>query len=128
MLRNIAVLAIGLVAANALSLEKCKPKGGPAFVDKDGYIEEPLVGGDPATWGPAGTDAEKALDAFIPALLKGEGMTQGEAEAALGGVVEELVEEVATAGGEQAFEKNGPKKEDPKDSAAENFIKEAGEN
>ena len=128
MLRNLAVLAIGLVAANALSLEKCKPKGGPAFVDKDGFIEEPLVGGDPSTWGPAGDAAYEALDAFIPALLKGEDMTQGEAEAAGEGIVDLLVTEVGEAGGPKAFEKNGPKKEDPKDTAAENFIKEAGEN
>ena len=128
MLSRIAVLAIALIGANAVQLEKCKAKGEPVFVDEMGLIEEPLVGGDPATWGPAEADAETAIGAAIGALAKGEDMTQGEAEAAFGGVVEELVEEVAEAGGNEAFEKNGPKELAPEESAAVAFIEEAAEN
>ena len=108
MLSRIAVLAIALVAANAVQLEKCKAKGEPVFIDNKGLIEEPLVGGDPATWGPAEADAETAIGAAIGALAKGEDMTQGEAEAVFAGTVEELVDEVAQAGGVDAFQKNGP--------------------
>ena len=109
MLSRIAVLAIALIGANAVQLEKCKAKGEPVFVDEMGLIEEPLVGGDPATWGPAEADAETAIGAAIGALAKGEAMTQGEAEAAFAGTVEELVDEVAEAGGVKAFKETGPK-------------------
>ena len=54
-------------------------------------------------------------------------MTQGEAEAAFGGVVEELVEEVAEAGGNAKFEAEGPAKPAPEDAAAAAFIEEAAE-
>ena len=128
MLGRIAVFAAALVAANAVQLGKCRSKSEPVFVDTEGHIEEPLVGGDPATWGPAEGDAETAIGAAIGALAKGEEMTQGEAEAAFGGVVEELVEEVAEAGGNEAFEKNGPKELAPEESAAVAFIEEAAEN
>lgn len=128
MLGRIAVFAAALVAANAVQLGKCRSKHEPVFVDDQGLIEEPLVGGDPATWGPAEADAETAIGAAIGALAKGEEMTQGEAEAAFGGVVEELVEEVAEAGGNEAFEQNGPKELAPEESAAVAFIEEAAEN
>ena len=85
MLGRIAVFAAALVAANAVQLGKCRSKSEPVFVDGQGHIEEPLVGGDPATWGPAEADAETAIGAAIGALAKGEEMTQGEAEAAFGG-------------------------------------------
>ena len=128
MLSRIAVLAIALVAANAVQLEKCKPKGEPVFIDDKGLIEEPLVGGDPRTWGPAEGDAETAIGAAIGALAKGEDMTQGEAEAAFAGTVEELVEEVVEAGGVKEFEKNGPVEPTKEESAATKFIDEAAEN
>ena len=128
MLSRIAVLAIALVAANAVQLEKCKAKGEPVFIDDKGLIEEPLVGGDPRTWGPAEADAETAIGAAIGALAKGEDMTQGEAEAAFAGTVEELVDEVVEAGGTKEFEKNGPVKPTESESAATKFIDEAAEN
>ena len=127
MLSRIAVLAIALIGANAVQLEKCKAKGEPVFIDEKGLIEEPLVGGDPRTWGPAEADAETAIGAAIGALAKGEDMTQGEAEAAFAGTVEVLIEEVAEAGGNEAFEKNGPKKLTEEESAATKFIEEAGD-
>ena len=128
MLSRIAVLAIALVAANAVQLEKCKAKGEPVFIDNKGLIEEPLVGGDPATWGPAEADAETAIGAAIGTLAKGEEMTQGEAEAVFAGTVEELVEEVVEAGGVDKFEENGPVKLTEEESAALAFIDEAAEN
>ena len=127
MLSRIAVLAIALIGANAVQLEKCKPKGEPVFIDHMGLIEEPLVGGDPATWGPAEADAEIAIGANIAALAKGEDMTQGEAEAAFAGTVEELVGEVVEAGGVPAFEENGPVKPTKEESAANDFIEAASE-
>lgn len=126
MLSRIAVLACALVAANAVQLEKCRDKSAPVFVDIHGEIEVgELDGSDPRTWGPAEADAETAIGAAIGALAKGEDLTQGEAEAAFGGVVEELVEEVAEAGGNEEFEKNGPKEDAPAVTAATNFIEEA---
>ena len=81
MLRNIAVLAIACFAAtNAVSLEKCKPKGEPVFLDHELHVEE-IVGNDPATWGPAEKDAETAISHAIGVLAKGDEMTQDEAEA-----------------------------------------------
>lgn len=128
MLSRIAVLAIALIGANAVQLEKCKAKGEPVFVDEMGLIEEPLVGGDPATWGPAEADAETAIGAAIGALAKGEDMTQGEAEAAFAGTVEELVDEVVEAGGVKAFKESGPKQPTESESAATKFIDEAADN
>ena len=128
MLGRIAVFAAALVAANAVQLGKCRSKSEPVFVDMEGHIEEPLVGGDPATWGPAEADAETAIGAAIGALAKGEDMTQGEAEAAFAGTVEELVDEVVEAGGVEAFEKNGPVEPTKEASAAAKFIDEAAEN
>ena len=92
MLGKFAVLALSaFVATNAVQLERCRPAGEPVFVDENGLIEIELDGSDPATWGPAEADAETAIAAAIGALSQGEDMTQGEAEAAFGGVVEELV-------------------------------------
>ena len=128
MLKNVLTLAVTcLVAANAVQLGKCKSKSEPTFVDVHGeLIETEIDGGDPATWGPAEPDLEKAIEGAIAVLAEGEDATQGEMEAAFGGVVGELVEEVAEAGGEAAFLENGPPKPDAKEEAAQNFIDEAG--
>ena len=129
MLKNVLTLAVTcLVAANAVQLGKCKSKSEPVFLDNaHGDIEViEIVGDDPATWGPAEPDLEKAIEGAVAVLAEGEDATQGEMEAAFGGVVTELVEEVAEAGGEEEFLASGPVKPDKKEEAAQNFIDEAG--
>ena len=71
-------------------------------------------------------DLEKDIANMGMMLAQGKSLSQGEMEAAFGGIVDETVAEVGKAGGVQSFVQTGPAKESPEKQLAQSFLDKAG--